>query len=141
MDEQFEGRARRRIPTIGQLVSEGVGDLGQLVRLVPEIASALRSIQKHVKSMDFEVIGMHASVERLEVEIRELRTEIRELDGRMGTVADAVTRLEPHIQDVNLAVRPFRRARSRLGGSRPLEDQSQVSDGPMPAGEAAAAAE
>jgi uncharacterized protein YoxC len=146
MDEEPERRARRRL-TIGGLLSDGVGDLGQLVRLVPEIASALRAIQKHTKNMDLEVTGMHASVERLEVEVRQLRSQIAELDNRMGTVAAAVVRLEPHIQDVNLAMRPLRRARSRFPGRHAAPGreaapgrQAAPSRQPAPGGQPAAEA-
>jgi hypothetical protein len=121
MNEESGRVARRRLPGIGQIVSESVGDLGGVLRLVPDIANYLRAISFHTKHMDVEVTGMHAAVERLDVELRELRAEIAELDARMGTVADAVERLEPHIADVNMAMRPFRRARAKLPG-RPHDD-------------------
>ena len=80
------------------------------------MASDLRSIRKHTTSMDNEVTGMHASVERIEVEIRELSGRIGALDERMASVEGAIGRLEPHVADVNLAIRPLRRARARLPG-------------------------
>jgi chromosome segregation ATPase len=102
---------RRRIP--------GLGDLGAQVnpiRLLAELAADLRSIRKHTISMDREVTGMHASVERIEVEMRELSARIGALDDRMESVEGAIGRLEPHIADVSLAIRPLRRARARLPG-------------------------
>jgi uncharacterized protein YoxC len=116
MNDPSDRPGRRRIPTLGQLVSDGVGDVAGFLRVLPEIAVSLRAIRKHTEHMDAEVTGMHAAVERLDDEVVELRAQIAELDGRMATVADAVTRLEPHIQDVNLAVRPLRRARARMAG-------------------------
>ena len=102
---------RRRIP--------GLGDLGAQVnpiRLLADLAADLRSIRKHTISMDREVTGMHASVERIEVEMRELSARIGALDDRMESVEGAIGRLEPHIADVSLAIRPLRRARARLPG-------------------------
>jgi chromosome segregation ATPase len=103
--------SRRRFP--------GLGDLGAQVnplRLLAQLAADLRSIRKHTISMDREVTGMHASVERIEVEMRELSARIGALDDRMESVDDAIGRLEPYIADLNLAIRPLRRARARLPG-------------------------
>lgn len=97
----------------------GLGELGASVnplRVLAEVAADLRSIRKHTISMDREVTGMHASVERIEVEMRELTARISDLDQRMGSVESAVIRLEPHIADVSLAMRPLRRARARFPG-------------------------
>jgi chromosome segregation ATPase len=95
----------------------GLGDLGAQVnplRLLAEVAADLRLIRKHTISMDREVTGMHASVERIEVEMRELTERIGALDRRMAAVEGAVERLEPHVADLNLAIRPLRRARARF---------------------------
>jgi chromosome segregation ATPase len=104
---------RRRFPPIGD-----IGSAVNPLRLLAELAADLKSIRKHTISMDREVTGMHASVERIEVEMRELTARISHLDERMASVESAVIRLEPHIADVNLAMRPLRRVRGRLP-SRP----------------------
>jgi chromosome segregation ATPase len=107
----MEEESRRRFP--------GLGDLGAQVnplRLLAQLAADLRSIRKHTISMDNEVIGMHASVERIEVEMRELSARIGALDRRMESVEGAIGRLEPYVADLNLAIRPLRRARARLPG-------------------------
>jgi hypothetical protein len=57
---------------------------------------------------------MHAAVVRLEHEVQGLRQDVRGLDGRMESVEAGMARLEPHIADVNLAMRPLRRAKARL---------------------------
>jgi hypothetical protein len=123
---------RRRRPGIGQIVSGSVGDIGSVLRLVPDIANYLRSISFHVKHMDIEVGAMVSGVRDLNEEMREMRAEIHglraliiDLDERMKTVADAVERLEPHIADVNLAVRPLRRAGARFRG-RPVEAPKEL---------------
>jgi hypothetical protein len=72
--------ARRRFPPIGDL-----GSSVNPLRILAQLAADLRSIRKHTISMDREVIGRHASVERIEVEMRELTARISELDGRMAS--------------------------------------------------------
>ena len=77
---------------------------------------------------------MHASVERIEVEIADLTERITIdlteritiLGGRMESVEAAVVRLEPHIANVNLAVRPLRRARARLPGRPETEPRRRL---------------
>jgi chromosome segregation ATPase len=108
----------------------GLGDLGASVnplRLLSQLAADLNSIRRHTVSMDREVTGMHASVERIEVEMRELSVRIGALDDRMASVESAVERLEPHVADMNLAIRPFRRARARLPG-RPQADAPELGE-------------
>jgi chromosome segregation ATPase len=110
----------------------GLGDLGASVnplRLLAQLAADLGSIRKHTISMDREVTGMHASVERIEVEMRELTSQIGELDERMASVESAVVRLEPYVADLNLALRPLRRARARFP-NRPLPEQPGADEEP-----------
>lgn len=114
---------RRRFPPIGDL-----GAAVNPLRLLAEITADLRSIRKHTISMDREVTGMHASVERIEVEMRELTARISDLDQRMASVESAVIRLEPHIADVNLAMRPLRRVRGRLPGRPPTGSEPTDSE-------------
>jgi chromosome segregation ATPase len=110
----------------------GLGELGASVnplRLLAQLAADLGSIRKHTISMDREVTGMHASVERIEVEMRELASRIGELDERMASVESAVVRLEPYVADLNLALRPLRRARARFP-NRPIPEQPAGDDEP-----------
>ncbi len=92
-------------------------------RMLPEIAADLGAIRGHVASMDPEMIGMHAAVRRIEGEIVQMSGRITELSEHMNAVEEAVARLEPHVADVNLAVRPLRRARARM---RPPADRGEV---------------
>jgi chromosome segregation ATPase len=105
----------------------GLTDLGAQInplRLLAQLAADLQSIRKHTISMDREVTGMHASVGRIEVEMRALTGRIGALDERMESVEGAIGRLEPHVADLNLAIRPLRRARARLPGhGQPAEEQ------------------
>jgi len=108
----------------------GLGDLGASVnplRLLSQLAADLGSIRRHTISMDREVTGMHASVERIEVEMRELTSRITDLDERMASVESAVVRLEPYIADLNLALRPLRRARARFP-TRPATDAPDIGE-------------
>jgi chromosome segregation ATPase len=115
---------RRRFPPLGEL-----GAAANPLRILAELAADLRSIRKHTISMDREVTGMHASVERIEVEMRELTSRISDLDSRMESVESAVLRLEPHIADVNLAMRPLRRVRGRFP-NRPVAGEPGAPDEP-----------
>jgi chromosome segregation ATPase len=118
---------RRRFPPIGD-----IGAAVNPLRVLAEVAADLRSIRKHTISMDREVTGMHASVERIEVEMRDLTARISELDQRMASVESAVIRLEPHIADVNLAMRPLRRARARLPGRAAVDPTDPPVEPPDP---------
>ena len=103
---------------LGRVVGEPLADLVAtarfLSRVLPEVARELRAIRTHVASMDPEMVGMHRAVQRIEGDIKGLNGRIDELSDHMAAVELAVTRLEPHIADVNLVMRPLRRARARL---------------------------
>jgi capsule polysaccharide export protein KpsE/RkpR len=100
-----------------------------LRRVLPEIAADLSAIRTHVGSMDPEMVGMHASVERIEGQIGDLNDRIVALAQRMADVERAVARLEPHVADVNLAVRPLRRAWARM---RPVQERPEGQSEPEP---------
>jgi hypothetical protein len=70
--------------------------------------------------MDPEMVGMHRAVGRIEGDMKTLNDRVQDLGDHMAAVETAVTRLEPHIADVNLVMRPLRRARARLP-TRPPE--------------------
>ena len=94
--------------------------------MLPEIASDLAAIRTHVGSMDPEMLGMHALVERIEGQMGNLNDRIGDLAERMADVERAVARLEPHVADVNLAVRPLRRACARM---RPVQERTDPVEG------------
>lgn len=108
------------------MVSEPLADLVSaaafLRHVMPAIAADLGAIRTHVGSMDPEMVGMHASVERIEGQMVALNDRIGDLADRMADVERAVERLEPHVKDVNLAVRPLRRARARMRPQGEVED-------------------
>jgi hypothetical protein len=116
MEEPAEN-PRRRLPGLGSLLGDSVGDVVSLLSALPEIAGYLRSIHGHIKNLDAEVIGMHAAVERLDVGMAELRAEVSTLNAEVITMRDSVERLEPHVADLSKVARPFKRVRSRLAGS------------------------
>ena len=82
--------------------------------MLPEVARELGAIRIHVTSMDPEMVWMPRAGRRIHGEIKSLNGRVDELSEHMAGVETAVTRLEPHIADVNLAMRPLRRARARL---------------------------
>ncbi len=113
-----EYRHRRGpLAPLGRIVADSVGELNFL-RVLPVLAAHLKAIRRYTEHMDDEVTGMHASVERMEGEIRMLRADISGLEEKIG-------RLEPYLEDVNMAVRPFRRARARLPGRPPSRDVAE----------------
>jgi hypothetical protein len=119
---------RRRLPGIGGMVTDSIGDVLSLLSALPEIAGYLRDIHTRVGHMDDEVTGMHAAVERLDGEVRELRAEIAALTSGIGSVVDGVGRLEPHVADLSRIARPLQRVRTRLGGNRPQDTGAHGAD-------------
>src|SRR5438105_4269069 len=116
--DELGQQGRLRLPALGRILGEPLADLAAaaafLRRVLPEIAADLAAIRSHVGSMDPEMVGMHASAERIEGEMGDLNARIGDLAERMAAVERAVVRLEPHVADVNLAVRPLRRAWARV---------------------------
>jgi uncharacterized membrane protein YdfJ with MMPL/SSD domain len=129
---KLEQHGWRRLPALGKVLSEPLADLVSaaafLRHVLPEIAADLGAIRSHVGSMDPEMVGMHSSVERIEGQMGELNDRIGELSQRMADVEQAVARLEPHVADVNLAVRPLRRAWARM---RPQADGEEGETAPQ----------
>jgi septal ring factor EnvC (AmiA/AmiB activator) len=115
--ESGQSRGWMRSP-LGRVIAEPLADLVSTARflskVLPEVARELSAIRAHVASMDPEMVGMHRSVQRIEIEIKSMNGRIDELSEHMAAVETAVTRLEPHIADVNMVMRPLRRARARL---------------------------
>jgi hypothetical protein len=126
-EKELEQHGRLRLPALGKILGEPLADLvaaaAFLRRVLPDIAADLSAIRTHVGSMDPEMVGMHAAVERIEGQMGDLNNRMGELAERMSDVEHAVARLEPHVADVNLAVRPLRRARARM---RPAGEEASV---------------
>lgn len=73
-----------------------------MLRLLPDIASTLAEIRVFTEHMDKEVTAMRAGVDKLESGMADLENQVAEL-----------TRV----------LRPFRRARARLGPGGPGEER------------------
>ena len=120
---ESQARGWMRSP-LGRVLGEPLLDLVATARflstVLPEVVRELRAIRGHVASMDPETVGMHGAVQRIEGDVKTLNERVQGLGDRMAAVETAVTRLEPHVADVNLAMRPLRRARARLP-TRPAE--------------------
>ena len=101
--DELGQQGRLRLPSLGRILGEPLADLvaaaAFLRRVLPEIAADLAAIRSHVGSMDPEMVGMHASVERIEGEMGDLNARIGDLAERMAAVERAVVRLEPHVAD------------------------------------------
>ncbi len=98
---------------IGRILGDSLGELN-LLRFLPELASHLRAIRQSTEIMATEVRGMHSAVRRLEGEVHGLQEQFAAMDEHVGAMEGRMARLEPYLADVNLAVRPLRRARARL---------------------------
>ena len=111
-------------PPLGRVIGEPLFDRVATARflstVLPEVVRELRAIRGHVASMDPEMVGMHGAVQRIEGDMKILNERVQDLGDHMAAVETTVTRLEPHIADVNLVMRPLRRARARLP-TRPAE--------------------
>jgi hypothetical protein len=81
--------------------------IAQSVRVLPEVAGYLRSIEARVESMDREVARMRQAVEELHPGVDGLR--------------EAVDRLEPGIEDLRRAAAPMRRIGARFRRQAPLD--------------------
>lgn len=107
---------RRRLPGLGAVLGDPIGEARSLLGALPEIAGYLRAVSRDVGHMDREVTGMHAAVERLDLEVKALRQDIAAVAEGLDVVADRVERLEPHVADLSRLSRPLQRMRSRIGG-------------------------
>lgn len=114
---ESQARGWMRSP-LGRVLGEPLLDLVATARflstVLPEVVRELHAIRGHVASMDPEMVGMHGAVQRIEGDMQTLNERVQDLGDRMAAVETAVARLEPHVADVNLAMRPLRRARARL---------------------------
>jgi uncharacterized protein YoxC len=131
----FPGAA---LPGLSAFVADRVNDAISLLRFLPDIAAALKSIDAHVANVDAEVHLMRLGVDRLDGEVRSLRGDIQSLSADLEGVAERIERLEPHVADLSRLARPLRRMRGRTAnGERRAGDPAQLT----PSGEAAGSAE
>jgi hypothetical protein len=96
--------------SLPRLVLGALADLqavAQSVRVLPEVAGYLRTIEARVESMDREVARMRQAVEELHPGVDGLR--------------EAVDRLEPGIEDLRRAATPMRRIGARFRRQPPLD--------------------
>lgn len=122
---EHEAHRSRRL---GRLLGDSVGEA---LRFLPELAADLRAIRHNTETMASEVRGMHSAVRRVEHEVQGLRGDVMRLEQRMVEVESGMARLEPHIADVNLAVRPLRRARARLPQRAATADSTNGDQPPL----------
>jgi methyl-accepting chemotaxis protein len=100
----------RGLPSIGSLLgiqrtlSAALEDLSSIasgMRLLPELAKSLASIDDRVESLDAEVRQMRAAVERL--------------NGQVGELQGGVDRLSAPLGEIGNTLHPLRRSASRIG--------------------------
>jgi hypothetical protein len=102
--------ATRGLPSIGSLLGiqrtlgaslEDLRSIAAGMRLLPELAKSLASIDERVGSLDAEVRQMRAAVERL--------------NGQVGELQGGVDGLSEPLGEIGATLHPLRRSRTRLG--------------------------
>jgi uncharacterized coiled-coil protein SlyX len=87
---------------VQKVFEKAVGDvrsIGEVLRVLPEIAASLKAIEKRVENLDEEVMLMRRGVDALGDEVGEMHTGIDKLDHRIKTLTNVL--------------RPWRRAGRR----------------------------
>ena len=109
-----------RIPIDLRPLTDTVTTIRDSVALLPEVVKVLKEIEDAVRSMGDEVHRMRKGVDELGVEVTELRSA---LESRLDNVADHVDSLGPQLEEMSLAMHPFRRATVKLSRRKPNGDE------------------
>ena len=106
-DAEIEPSRSWAVDTLGYLPRLAAGALEDLrtvaesVRVLPEVARSLRSIEASVESMDREVRLMRQGVDRLDTDVVK--------------VVEGVDPLDQKLEEVRRTLRPLSRAAARFG--------------------------
>jgi hypothetical protein len=99
-------------------ISESIRIIRDSVALLPDLLEKLEGIEEGVRFMADEVHKMRLGVDSLGGEVEGVRTAVAPLVPHMDRVAERVERLEPRLEDLSLALHPFRRAGSKFSRQR-----------------------
>ncbi len=112
-------------------VTDGLGSISESIRvirdsvsLLPEVVKNLEEIQKGVRYMADEVHKMRVGVDGLGGEVHAMRLAVEPLVEHLDKVSANVEALEPRLEDLNLAIHPFRRATSKVSRRRLANGQT-----------------
>lgn len=95
-------------------ISESMRMMRDSVALLPDVAETLAEIQVGVQKMGEEVAAMRSGVDGMGEEVKGMRIAVEPLVGHLDHVAERIDALEPQLEDMSLAIHPFRRATGKL---------------------------
>ncbi|GEM_PF-4256015 len=96
---------------LGSIVAD-IRAIAEGMRILPQVAATLSSIERLTASMDAEVRRMREGVDQVNAEV-----------GELGD------RLEPHLAEMGHTLRPLRRVAGRMGIGRQRDQAARRDDG------------
>ena len=98
------------------LERRGAVDLMQLPRLLGGALTDLRTIAGHMATLPKLLVSLDRINERvasLDDEVKQMRAAVETMSGDVSELNGGITRLETHLDDVNLVAHPLRRLGSK----------------------------
>ena len=96
---------------------EDLRSIAEGMQVFPQVLESLLRIEKHVASLDEEVIIMRHAVQGLETKVGDLSGSIEHLGDGIKDVGAHVDVLEPHLIEMKASLQPLKRAMGRFGRS------------------------
>ena len=94
---------------------EDLRSIAEGMQVLPEVLESLLRIEKHVASLDEEVMIMRRAVQGLEGNVGELGGNMEHLADGIKDVGAHVDVLEPHLIEMKASLQPFKRMTGRVG--------------------------
>ena len=94
---------------------EDLRSIAEGMAVLPGVLESLLRIEKHVASLDEEVMIMRRGVEGLETRVGELGGNIGHLGDGIKDVGARVDQLEPHLIEMKASLQPLKRMTGRIG--------------------------
>ncbi len=116
-------------------ILEAMGEIRDSLALLPRVADTLAEIQEGVRFMADEVHTMRKGVDDMGVEVKGMRTAVDPMVAHLDAVALRVEALEPRLEDLSLAIHPFRRATGKLGRRRAANGEDPIEGDQASSGE------
>jgi hypothetical protein len=96
---------------------EDLRSIAEGMQVLPEVLESLLRIEKHVASLDEEVIIMRRAVESMGAKVGDLSGNMEHLGDGIKDVGAHVDRLEPHLIEMKASLQPFKRMTGRVNRS------------------------
>ena len=94
---------------------EDLRSIAEGMQVLPEVLESLLRIEKHVASLDEEVMIMRRAVQGMETKVGDLSGNMEHLGDGIKDVGDRIDVLEPHLIEMKGSLQPFKRAMGRIG--------------------------